>query len=148
MVIGLESSWTVAQLAQHPQLPSAKLRRWLRLYWQTQISEDQPVDSNQKLVSSFALKELLAFYALRQRGVSAQKITIAHQVLSFVYQTPHPFADLTLYTDGETIFVRSGTEEIVRADRGLQLCLSSWITPFCEEIHPAGITPENENPQA
>ena len=148
MVIGLESSWTVAQLAQHLQLPSAKLRRWLRLYWHTQISEDQPVDGSQKLVSSFALKELLAFYALRQRGVSAQKITIAHQVLSYVYQTPHPFAELTLFTDGDAIFVQSVTEEIIRADRGLQLCLSSWITPFCEEIRPAGIPPESENPQA
>lgn len=148
MVIGLESSWTVAQLAQHLQLPSAKLRRWLRLYWQTQITEDQPVHVNQQMVTSFALLELLAFFALRQRGVSAQKITTAHQVLANVYHTPHPFADFTLYTDGENIFVQSATEEIIRADRGLQLCLSSWITPFCDEIRPSGLPLENENPQA
>lgn len=148
MVLGLESSLTVAQLAHHLKLPSAKLRRWLRLYWRTQVSEDQPVEKNQQTVSSLTLLELLAFFTFRQRGVSAQKITTAHQILSWMYRTQHPFVELILYTDGDSIFVQTAQGEIVRADRGLQLCLASWITPFCEKVNPANITLENENPQA
>lgn len=148
MVLGLESSITVAELAQHLKLPSAKLRRWLRLYWRTQVLEEQSLEKNQQTVSSLALVELLAFYALRQRGVSAQKITAAHQILAWVYQTPHPFVERVLYTDGESIFVQSHQGDIVRADRGLQLCLSSWILPFCDQVGPVDLSLENKNPQA
>jgi|GEM_PF-5449081 len=148
MVLGLESSLTVAELAHHLKLPSAKLRRWLRLYWRTQVAEDQPIEKNSQTVSSLTLLELLAFFALRQRGVSAQKITTAHQILGWIYRTKHPFVDLTLYTDGDAIYVQTDQGEIVRADRGLQLCLSSWITPFCEKVSPTDISLGNENPQA
>ncbi len=120
-------------------LPQAKVRRWLREYWNAHFGKaDQTIFSDgtgRELVTNFyTLIEFFTFYQLRDRGVTAQRIVKAHQVLEGVFKTAYPFATSNILTDGKDVLFTGEVGDIIQADPSLQITITEILTPFCEKI--------------
>ncbi|MFN3784202.1 MAG: hypothetical protein ACK4R6_09800 [Spirosomataceae bacterium] len=129
---------TLLDLAKKLDLSPAKVRRWLRMYWHTQFQDETiyySTTSNANLVANGSTAvEFLTFYELRKKGLSVQKIMLAHHVLSSTFQMAHPFAYFTILTDGETIFIKDADGELIRADKSLQLYFSVMMEKSCQPV--------------
>ena len=108
------------------------------MYWHTQFQDETiyySTTSNANLVANGSTAvEFLTFYELRKKGLSVQKIMLAHHVLSSTFQMAHPFAYFTILTDGETIFIKDVDGELIRADKSLQLYFSVMMEKSCQPV--------------
>ena len=82
--------YTTPEVAKILGLPSAKVRRWLKDYWNAKFSNDNTQYSDglgaEKVTNFNTLIEFFTFYQLREKGVSAQKIVKAHDILADVFK--------------------------------------------------------------
>lgn len=139
-MVGLGTGiYTIPDVAAILNLPTNKVRRWLREYWNMQFRQHGGIafskgEGRDLTVNFLTLIEFYTFYLLRQEGVSVRTILKAHHALETYYQTPYPFATSTILTDGRKIFFSSETEEIVHADASLQITIAEVLAPFCKKI--------------
>ena len=131
--------YTMPDVAAILGLPQAKVRRWLREYWNVHFGKaDQTVFSDgtgRELVTNFyTLIEFFTFYQLRDRGVTAQRIVKAHTVLEDVFKTAYPFATSNILTDGKDVLFTGEVGDIIQADQTLQITITEILAPFCEKI--------------
>lgn len=130
--------YTTPEVAKILGLPRGKVRRWLKDYWTTKFSNNSIQYSDgigaEQITNFNTLIEFFTFYQLREKGVSAQKIVKAHDVLVEVFKTPYPFATSNILTDGEKVLFEGSVGEIIKADRSLQIYINQVIEPFCQRI--------------
>ena len=83
-----EGIYTVADISEILQLPTSKVRRWLRAYWnQYSWTIDRSVAVNFQ-----ALVEFYVLYHLGEAGIKTQEVMKAKTALSKWFNTPFPFA--------------------------------------------------------
>ncbi len=130
--------YTTPEVAKILGLPRGKVRRWLKDYWNAKFANNSlqySVGIGTEEVTNFStLIEFFTFYQLREKGVSAQKIVKAHDILVEVFKTPYPFATSNILTDGERVLFEGNVGEIIKADKSLQLYINQVIEPFCQRI--------------
>lgn len=139
-VIGLGTGiYTLADVAGILRLPTAKVRRWMREYWNLRFGSpaQSPFSygSGRHQVTNFlTLIEFFTFYQLRSHGVSAQSIVKAHRVLEKTYKTKYPFAKSNILTDGKRILFNDEIGQIIQADETLQMTIKEVFEPFCKKV--------------
>lgn len=131
--------YTMPDVAAILGLPLRKVRRWMNEYWKVHFGKaDQTVFSDgtgRELVTNFyTLIEFFTFYQLRERGVSAQRVVKAYQVLEGVFKTSYPFATSNILTDGKKVLFTGEVGDIIQADATLQITITDILAPFCEKI--------------
>lgn len=131
--------YTIPDVAAILNLPSDKVRRWLREYWNAQFGQSGQyafsVGKGRDLTVNFlTLIEFYTFFLLREEGASVRTIVNAHKTLEKYYQTRYPFATSTILTDGRKIFFSSEMGEIVHADASFQVTIAETLNPFCKKI--------------
>lgn len=131
--------YTMPDVASILGLPQAKVRRWLQEYWNVHFGKNNQIDysdgTGRELVTNFyTLIEFFTFYQLRAKGVSAQRIIKAHDVLESLYKTPFPFATSNILTDGKSVLFTGEVGNIIHADETLQITIKEVLEPFCKKI--------------
>jgi uncharacterized protein (DUF433 family) len=119
-------------------LPNNKVRVWLNNVWDSKFILNHEKyswgDKRAKAVSFLTLIEFYVFSKFREIGVSSQKITKAHLLLRDLLNTPYPFANSKLLTDGKEILLECNEDKIVTVDESWQYKIEQIIAPFCQSI--------------
>ena len=132
--------YTIPDVAAILRLPVKKVRRWMHEYWnakfgglaQTQFSVGM---GKEEVTNFYTLIEFFTFYQLRERGVTAQKIIQAHQVLATHLNVAYPFATSNVFTDGKSVFFQhSEISQIIHADETLQIVIREVLNLFLKKI--------------
>ena len=130
--------YTTPEVAKILGLPRGKVKRWLKDYWVTKFSGGgihySDGEGIEQVTNFHTLIEFFTFYQLREKGVSAQKIVAAHNILADIFKTQYPFATSNILTDGEKVLFEGAIGEIIKADKTLQIYINQVIEPFCERI--------------
>lgn len=129
-------------------MPLSRAQRWISGYWRicsggNRERRDGVVESGcwgtgrEKGINFLALIEVFSFAALRDLGVSAQRIRAARQEISERFGTAYPFASHRLLSDGRQILVvlEDVAEPVllILGESG-QTALQKIIEPFCTKI--------------
>ena len=140
--------YTVPDVARILSIPLSNSRRWVSGYWRTDPGGQRHHQAGvidrgiwgtgrEKTLNFLALVEVFTFAALRNLGVSAQRIRAARQELSERFNTPFPFASHSLLSDGRQVLaVLKDVQEpvlLILSDHG-QTALLKVIEPFCKKI--------------
>lgn len=131
--------YTIPDIASILRLPTAKVRRWMKEYWNEKFAQGEyntfsQGSGKEQVTNFYTLIEFYTFYQLRLNGVSSFKINKAHDVLAEVYKTKYPFAKSNILTDGKNIFFSGEIGEIIEADKTLQINIKEILEPFCKSI--------------
>jgi uncharacterized protein (DUF433 family) len=122
--------YTIPDIAQILRLPTNKVSRWVRTYWDEKLGKDFDKRyswniEQTKAVSFHTLVELYIFHQLHLAGLKPKKVLKAHQMLSERYNTLSPFANAevlnSLKTDGGRIYLEQDHQTIVTLDDSNQL---------------------------
>lgn len=124
--------YTVADISEILQLPTAKVRRWLAAYWnQYSWTIDRSV-----AVSFQALVEFYVLYHLGEAGIPTKEVIRAKTALSEWFNTPFPFAQKKIVENIQTDQYRIYLEfegHIVSVDGTKQLNLE-FIRQFFHKL--------------
>jgi uncharacterized protein (DUF433 family) len=131
--------YTIPDIASILRLPTTKVRRWMKEYWNEKFAQGEHNTFSQgsgkeQVTNFYTLIEFYTFYQLRLNGVSSFKINKAHDVLAKVYKTKYPFAKSNILTDGKNVFFSGEVGEIIEADKTLQINIKEILEPFCKSI--------------
>jgi uncharacterized protein (DUF433 family) len=131
--------YTIPDVSRILRLPQNKVRKWLHEYWNNRFANNSKRkyswgEGRDLAVSFLALIEFYTFYQLREHGVSAQRIQIAHETISKTLETSYPFATSKILTDGHSVLFSPDINSIINADRTLQYNLKEIIEQFCIKI--------------
>jgi uncharacterized protein (DUF433 family) len=126
----------VTDISSILRIPYSKVRHWLNEFWDEEFGKQHGGysfgDAKNRAVNFHTLLEFYAFYKLREKGLSSQRIRKAHDEISRMLNTPYPFAS-TLRTDGSHIWYEH-LEECVRVDGKKQIALKKVLEPFLDKI--------------
>lgn len=140
--------YTVPDAQRILGLPLARVQRWVagysrilsaggRKHSQGIVDEGCWGTGRDRGINFFALIEVFTFAALRDLGLSAQRIRKARAELSDRFRTPYPFASHRLLSDGRQILVvLDDIREhglMILGEQG-QTALRKVIEPFCKKI--------------
>jgi len=128
--------YTTPEVASILGLPRQKVKRWLNEYWNGLFNEARYSEGVglEQVTNFHTLIEFFTFYQLREKGISAQKIIKAHNVLAKLLKTYYPFATSNILTDGKKVLFTGEIGEIIKADESLQIYINQVIEPFCQRI--------------
>lgn len=131
--------YTLPDVAFLLKLPQGKVRRWMKDFWDTKLSEQHQNNyswgtGRNKATNFYMLIEFYVFYQLRELNVSTNKILIAHKDMAEQMDTPYPFASSKLFTDGKNILFTHKDGTIVEADKSRQAAFKEIIENFCKKI--------------
>ncbi len=131
--------YTIPDIASILRLPTTKVRRWMKEYWNEKFAQGEcdafsQGTGKEQVTNFYTLIEFYTFYQLRLNGVSSFKINKAHDILAEVYKTKYPFAKSNILTDGKNIFFSGKVGEIIEADITLQINIKEVLEPFCRSI--------------
>lgn len=128
--------YTTPEVASILGLPRQKVKRWLNEYWNGLFNEARYSEGVglEQVTNFHTLIEFFTFYQLREKGISAQKIIKAHNVLAKLFKTDYPFATSNILTDGKKVLFTGEIGEIIKADESLQIYINQVIEPFCQRI--------------
>ena len=113
-------------------VPYHKVYKWISDYWDQRLNTNLGLsyswsDGKSKAIDFHTLVELVVYYAMHSAGVKPKQILNAHDELSSLHNTDHPFAHKKvldgLRTDGKAVFFDSG-EEIISLDGKKQFQLA------------------------
>lgn len=95
----------IPEASRYTRVHTATIRSWFRASGKRQrlFESEYPVVCGRHAISFHDLIDVWVVGALRDAGVSMQRIRQAHRVLENELATKHPFAHLKLFTDGKTI---------------------------------------------
>jgi uncharacterized protein (DUF433 family) len=106
--------YSVAEAARLAEVPSARIRRWLRGYSYLTtagkrdsspvISRELPIIDGELALSFLDLIEVKVVNALRIQRISWKLIRLAEQHAREIFHVGHPFATKKFRTDGRRIF--------------------------------------------
>ncbi len=131
--------YTIPDVSKILQLPSPKVRRWIKEYWDTQFSSFNSThyswgSGRYKAVNFYTLIEFFIFYQLRNCGLSCRKIIKAHQIIAKDLKTNYPFASTSLLAGEKDIFYYYDKDTIVKADEIAQIGIKKMIEDYCKKI--------------
>lgn len=143
-----EGVYTVPDAAHILKIPQVKLRRWVSGQRATSLQDHKMIitsvidagiwgEGRQKAFNFYALIEVYTITALRDLGVSFQKIRRAREELGKRFRTKYPFATQRLMSDGRQIlveFTEGEIEALLELDTGGQMALEKIIKPFCKRL--------------
>lgn len=105
--------YTLKDVASILKMPYAKVRRWVRTYWDGKLGKKFQQQYSWERDGSVAVSfhtvvELYVMIQFAEKGVKTQDVLIAHQELSDILGTPFPFAQKEVLdevkTDGKTVY--------------------------------------------
>ncbi len=131
--------YTIPDIASILRLSPAKVRRWMKEYWNEKFSDNGKTTftngtGKEQITNFYTLIEFYTFYQLRLLGVSSFRINKAHEVLANLHKTKYPFAKSNILTDGKKVFFSGEIGEIIHADKSLQINIKEILEPFCRSI--------------
>ena len=133
-----EGIYSIPEAARILNLPSYKVRRLLKVYWNERFGKGGPPyswgEGSAAAFNFLTLIEFYVFYQLKDAGAKTKKILIAHEKLAEHLGTSFPFASTTLLTDGGSILFEINGGAIINADATFQHNLREVIVPFCKKI--------------
>ncbi len=134
-IIG-EGIFTIEDMSNILGLPKAKIRRWLKQYWDGRFGKYSWSVHKSKAVNFATLIEFYMTLQLSEQGVRNKQIFKAHEQLSKIYNTQYPFANQkileALHCDGKKLFLET-EEGIVSMDGSRQLNLE-LIKAFIKNV--------------
>ena len=131
--------YTIPEVAFILKLPTAKVRRWMKDFWDDGFSKSNYVEyswgtGREKGTNFFTLIEFYVFYQLREINVSVKKIIAAHQEMAELLETAYPFASSKILSDGKSILFILNDGTVVNADKSRQAAFKQIIEDFCKKI--------------
>jgi uncharacterized protein (DUF433 family) len=143
-----EGVYTVPDAAHILKVPQEKLRRWVSGHRAPALQDQRRIkasvvdagiwgEGRQKAFNFYALIEVYTVTALRDHGVSFQKIRRAREELGRRFQTRYPFATQKLMSDGRQIlveFTEGDIQALLELDTGGQMAIEKIIKPFCKRL--------------
>lgn len=105
--------YTTSEISQILRLPYEKVHRWMKNYWDRELSDAYKKQYSWKVDNSraFSFHAFVEFYVmmeLSEAGVKPKQVMKAHTELSAMYDSAFPFALKEvlgkIHTDGKTIF--------------------------------------------
>lgn len=131
--------YTIPDVAFILRLPQAKVRRWMKEFWDGRLGKDYDVkysqgEGREKVTRFHTLIEFYVFYQLRELGISTKKIFLAHRDISSQLNTAFPFASSNVLSDGKSILFELNDGTLVNADESKQSVFKEIIESFCEKI--------------
>jgi uncharacterized protein (DUF433 family) len=131
--------YTIPDVSRILRLPQNKVRKWLHEFWNNRFAHNSRRkyswgEGRDLAVSFLTLIEFYTFFQLREHGVSAQKVQLAHNTISNALKTPYPFATSKILTDGRSVLFSPDINSIINADQTLQYNLKEIIIQFCVKI--------------
>lgn len=117
--------YTVPDIAHILRIPVAKVNRWVKEYWDKKFAKDFGQSYSWKSGSSRAVNfqtliELCICFKLSEEGINTKAIIEAHQALSDIFKTPHPFASdhilPRISADSKKIYFKEGDKIIFSLD--------------------------------
>jgi uncharacterized protein (DUF433 family) len=117
--------YTVPDIAHILRIPVAKVNRWVKEYWDKRFSKSFGQTYSWKSGSSRAVNfhtliELCICFKLSEDGVSTKAIIEAHQALSEIFNTSHPFASAEILpkisSDSKKIYFKENDKIIYSLD--------------------------------
>lgn len=131
--------YTIPDVAQILGLPAVRLRHLVNEYWDGRFGKSADFsyswgERKDRAVNFYALIEFYTWYQLRKLGVQSPRIILAHEAMSELLQTPFPFANARMLTDGKNILFTQNGIDILNADRSRQFNLKEVIEHFCTKI--------------
>lgn len=138
-----EGVFTNSDAAAILNLPTDKVRRWVKKYWemdflQHTVDADADIrytwgEKREKAINFFTLIEIIMVHYLRREGAGFQKIKTAHKELGEMKQTLYPFAHAEVWTDRKNLFYDLKTS-VMELDSKRQLSFSEMVKPYCKKI--------------
>lgn len=131
--------YTIPEVAIILHLPQAKVHRWLREYYEGQLSKKYKTKyswsvKDHKMVNFLTMIEFYVFYKLREQQISTGKILTAHAHLAGFLDTPHPFASHQLLISGSDILYNQAEEIWVKANVTNQIVFTDMLEAFAIKI--------------
>ena len=118
-------------------LPQKKVGRVLNEIWNKRFLPDgqeySSGEGREKVVNFYALIEFYTFYQLKDKGVGTKRIIKSHTALSQVFNSPYPFAQSNLLTDGKEILFKKDSN-LISADQHLQIKIKEVVQCFFDNI--------------
>lgn len=105
--------YTTSEISQILRLPYEKVHRWMKNYWDRELSDAYKKQYSWKVDNSraFSFHAFVEFYVmmeLSEAGVKPMQVMKAHTDLSAMYDSAFPFAQKEVLgkikTDGKTIY--------------------------------------------
>lgn len=133
-----EGIYSVPDAAHILGFPANKVRRWIKAYW-----EDKFTGGNSKYTwgegrdrgfNFYTLVELIAIYALREKGVSFHKIIEARQLLQNEFNTEYPFASEKIMSDGERFYFTINQSVVLDVNLKRQTSIKKLVEPYCKKL--------------
>lgn len=133
-----EGIYNVSDAAKILQLPTHKVRRWLKEYWNKRFGKGTFFyswgDVDNQAFNFLTLIEFYVFYQLKEAGIKTKTILSAHEKLSNLFKTQFPFASTQLLTDGGNILFTADGADIINVEPDFQYNFKEIIEPFCKKI--------------
>lgn len=131
-----EGIFTTRDVSHILGLPKAKVRRWIKDYWDGRFGQYSWTIDRSKAVNFSTLIEFYVTLQLNEQGIENKQIFKAHQQLSEIYNTPYPYANEdildALRCDGKKLYLET-SEGIISMDGSKQLNLNI-IQAFIENL--------------
>lgn len=131
--------YTIPDISFLLGFPQEKVRRYVKNFWDEKLGKklfNQTYswqNEKTKAVNFFVLIEMYTFFRLQEMGVKTNKILKAHDVIAKELNTPYPFANQSLLSDGNNILYEFNNL-IINADGTRQTNIRNIIRLFCEKI--------------
>lgn len=112
-----EGIFTPAEIAKFLKLPTSKVNRWVKSYWDGDFASRTGHGyswkrNNSKAVNFLTMVELLIMASLSEQGAETAEIVKAHHVLTDRYNVDYPFAMKkvirNIQTDGKKVYLDDG----------------------------------------
>lgn len=137
-----EGIYNIPEAARILNIPTQKVGLWIRKYWELEFLRSTQGKKNiytwgetrDRGFNFYTLIELIAVKSFRDIGLSFKKIKLAHEILSTVLDTPYPFANSILLSDGRTIFLDQENADLLGIDNKLQYSFKEIVSPYCKKL--------------
>ena len=132
--------YTVPDISKLLNIPQAKVRRYLKQYWDERLGKklfndtySWSIGNNVKAVNFYTLIELFTCFHLQELGVSIRQILKSRTAISKDLNIVYPFANAKLLSDGRKIWYEF-KDCIVNADGSRQTDFIDFIKDFTRKI--------------
>ncbi|MBM2814613.1 MAG: hypothetical protein HW421_1375 [Ignavibacteria bacterium] len=131
--------FTAPDISEILQLPTYKVRRWIKAYWDNcfAIQQNETYSwgaGKEKAVDFNTFIEIYIFVKLRELGLSPKKILTAHKLISEEFQIKFPFAFTKILAGEKDIFYYFDKDVVIKADITKQLGFKNLIELYYKKI--------------
>jgi uncharacterized protein (DUF433 family) len=131
--------YSVPDVAFILRLPAAKVRRWMKEFWDSRLGDKYQTKyswgaGRDRATNFYTLIEFYIFYQLRELDVNTRTIFTAHEDIAEQLKTPYPFASSKVLSDGKSILYTLDDGTVVNANKSKQIALKEIIESFCKKI--------------